>query len=102
MDFYKIMMVERESSDRPFRIRLVPLPVPDELEVEDISEQEYNRLSVGYGLAFDAFDIGEIRPQDEVGNMDEGIKIITQSCKCCNGTGLYGNCNQCGGTGIAS
>lgn len=47
-------------------LRVRVLPKPERLANDDVIEEIYHRLSVAYGLSFDALDIGEITPPGEI------------------------------------
>lgn len=66
------------QADREFRkamiaepAKLRTLPKPTGLVNQDIDESLFHRLSVAYGLSFDAFNIGSVTPPDEL----EDIKV---------------------------
>lgn len=50
----------------PLTLRASQLPVPDDLEAPDLTQKDYARLAVAYGLSFDPFDIGQIKRMNEV------------------------------------
>jgi len=51
--------------------RLVPLLKPENLETEDIPPADYHRFAVSYGLSFSELDIGHIKPQKELDDIEE-------------------------------
>jgi len=65
--FYADLLHEFEGRDSQLiRLNSSPLPVPEDLQVPEITSRDYARLAVAYGLSFDPFDIGQIRRMDEV------------------------------------
>jgi hypothetical protein len=50
-------------------LRLGVLPKPTQLANDDIGDAMFHRLSVAYGLSFDALDIGEISPPHEISDL---------------------------------
>lgn len=105
VDFYTEIIDLLEESGKPYRIVRQRLPKPERLKANRLRSGEYDRLSVAYGLSFDAFDIGEIERAGDIedislpGSAGAGIKII---CPRCRGTGgPRGNdCLNCGGSGM--
>ena len=65
-DFYAELLHKFEKRRPPLRLRSLPLPIPDDLEVPGMTPRGYARLAVAYGLSFDPYDIGLIRRMDEV------------------------------------
>ncbi len=101
--FYSQIITSMEEAGRPYKLTRVQLPKPDRLLAEGVSDDGYDRLSVAYGLSFDAFDIGEIQKADEVVDVIDGERTKRSSiCSLCNGTGgPRGNdCSRCGGSGM--
>lgn len=76
------------------------LPAPDNLDALDISDKDRDRLSVAYGLSYDAFNLETI--------IDNILPFRNSStgqgkskCLKCNGTGgLHGPCPGCGDGGF--
>ena len=69
MTFYQSVLDKAdERLRRATKSRLIPrrLPVPPTLVNEDVSEQDFARLAVAYGLSFDSFDIGTIQPPSQI------------------------------------
>jgi hypothetical protein len=59
-------------------LHLRTLPKPAQLANEDLDETMFHRLSVAYGLSFDALDIGEIAPPNTISNIPSpGQRIMT-------------------------
>ena len=54
------------KDDFTFRVRLLPLPRPDDLEAPGIDDSHWHRLAVAFGLSFDPFEIGGIRPPEDI------------------------------------
>ena len=54
------------KDDFKFRVRLLPLPRPDDLEAPGIDDSHWHRLAVAYGLSFDPLDIRGIRPPEDI------------------------------------
>jgi hypothetical protein len=102
MDFY-IDLIDSIESGGPYKIRKVSLPKPDRLTAKKLPRDAYDRLSVAYGLSFNALDIGEIietsEIDDEYDEYDEG-STGPKICSRCNGAGdSMGKCPKCGGSG---
>ena len=67
----------------------------DQYDAPDILKEDNHRLSVAYGLSFNALNIGKIsHPPPIPANNNQ-----RQPCPLCRGTGGYGNCRKCGGSG---
>ena len=49
-----------------YRVDLLSLPRPDDLEAPGIDDSHWHRLAVAFGLSFDPFDIGGIRPPEDI------------------------------------
>lgn len=102
MEFYSSIartMVTRETPCPAVRLML---PVPDRLIANGLPPDQYHRLSVAYGLSFDAFDIGQIVPEEDVTDISRiGAISNFQTCPTCTGSGgsYGGNCAKCGGSG---
>jgi len=99
VNLYKDIVKSIERKNKPYKIKTLNLPKPDKLQADGLSESQYNRLSVAYGLSFDAFDIGVITypPNEPPVTID---KCDGYMCTLCSGTGEpMGNCPQCGGSG---
>ena len=54
------------KDDYKFRVRLLPLPRPDDLKAPGIDDSHWHRLAVAYGLSFDPLDIRGIRPPEDI------------------------------------
>jgi hypothetical protein len=78
-----------------FPVKAMKLPKPDQLEANGIREDDYDRVSVAYGLSFDLFDIGEIIKEDDVddvpaedgGSNSPGNTSNSVMCPRCGGHG---------------
>jgi hypothetical protein len=73
MGLYQLMV---SDADERFRratvgsgLRLRVLPKPTQLANEDVGDAMFHRLSVAYGLSFDALDIGKISPPHEISDL---------------------------------
>ena len=53
------------------KYNLIPisLPLPDNLIATNLSEDKFHRVSVAYGLSFDAMNLGNIRKKTEVDDL---------------------------------
>ena len=92
-------MVENAS---PCKLRKQDLPEPQRLVAPELPAKSYHRLSVAYGLSFDAFDIGQIVPEPETSEEHHGcVGRTNELCPLCRGTGgARGNdCRRCDGRG---
>ncbi len=59
--------------------RQMRLPMPDELTVDGLSEEDYHRLAVAYGLSFFFQDIGHIVPPSKIEDITVGpIKDVEE------------------------
>lgn len=68
VDFYQEVLRHFESKDS-LKIDVQALPKPEILNAKGLSEGDYGRLSVAYGLSFDPDDLGDTfdsDPEDEV------------------------------------
>lgn len=102
VELYGGIVNEIEKRGTPYKLRLREIPRPARLVCED-SDLTYHRLSVAYGLSFDAFDIGELKKMEDVEDATptkDTSSIIF--CKHCDGSGgLHGSgCRWCGGSGM--
>ena len=64
--FYSALLDEFKDKPPKLRLRAVQLPVPEDLEMPSHLAATYARLAVSYGLSFDPFDIGKIKPASEI------------------------------------
>lgn len=102
MDFY-IELIASIEANGPYRIRKTSLPRPDRLIANKLPRDAYDRLSVAYGLSFDALDIGEIIEASEIENERDTWVTASSTCDLCKGTGEpMGRCPKCGGSGFFS
>jgi len=97
---YADLAARMERDRAPCALARLELPRPERLEADRTADAIYDRLSVAYGLSFDALDIGQIQTTGEI---DPGSPIEPASpiCSHCNGTGGWrGNdCVACDGRG---
>jgi hypothetical protein len=49
--------------------RFLPLPVPGNLNTVNFDGQGFDRFAVAYGLSFPEYDIGEMKPPNEIPNI---------------------------------
>lgn len=108
-DFYS-KAVWDESNHKDYRFIKKGLPKPENFKADAVGSQEFNRLSVAFGLSYDPFDIGEIIKMEDVEDAvdDERSTSLSrnqssslQSCSRCNGRGgLHRPCEFCGGSGF--
>ena len=42
------------------------IPMPENLRAENLNRKDYHRFAVAYGLSFPSYDIGEIKPPQEI------------------------------------
>ena len=76
------------------------LPKPQDLDADKLPTEYFHRLSVAYGLAHGALDIGTITNLRPFQNRSRNRPGAAESCPQCQGTGGgYGNCLKCGGSG---
>ncbi|GHF12515.1 hypothetical protein GCM10017044_03090 [Kordiimonas sediminis] len=95
-DFYAELIADgTQFSNCPFQIK--SLPRPENFIAEGLLPDHFDRLSVAYGLSYDAFDLGEIKKQNEVSDFHEtGAASSPQLCPKCHGAGF---CPKCGSSG---
>jgi hypothetical protein len=74
LDFYREIVDEASRrfcnatfDTQPFVV--MPVERPDVLIDDQVDSDLYGRLAVAYGLSFDSFDIGEIQPPFEIGDI---------------------------------
>ena len=72
-EFYSDLLSGFAGKNPPFKIRRSELPVPSDLDVQDIGSGRYGRFAVAYGLSFDPFDIGRISRMEEVEDVHEEV-----------------------------
>lgn len=66
IELYKDVAREFERKEWEFGVRQVSLPRPDDLVAPEIDDAHWHRLAVAYGLSFDPFEIGDIRPPEDI------------------------------------
>ena len=66
VDLYKEIAAHFAARGGDIRIAHMPLEIPDDIEAPLATPDNYDRLSVAYGLSFDPFDIGEIIRASEI------------------------------------
>lgn len=64
--FYSDLLHAFEEKPPKLKLRPLRLPVPEDLEMPGNLATAYPRLAVAYGLSFDPFDIGKIKPESEI------------------------------------
>lgn len=67
--FYRNAL-RRLNRPTEYPMRVIQMERPDILKAPGLNAQDFHRLSVAYGLSFDAFDIGRIRPIDDTPDDD--------------------------------
>lgn len=110
-EIYDSLIKQQEENGRPFMITRRHLPRPDRLNASRLKREHFDRLSVAYGLSFDAFDIGEIVKESDVEDISEERRESRRAeqtdnwrpCPRCRGNSasLGTNCSTCGGSGWA-
>ncbi|WP_423907115.1 hypothetical protein [Candidatus Spongiihabitans sp.] len=100
VEFYKEVVSILIRPEYGYLLQKSRLSVRDKLDAPGLLEEDSDRLSVAYGLSFDALQIGEITHPGpipfETENTGQG-----KSCPKCSGTGGgYSNCPECGGSGF--
>ena len=87
-------------SEKPFPLCLVPLENPGQLKAPGLSEGDFDRISVAYGLSYNALDLGEIVRSEDIKDYSGNPEQERGECRNCNGTGgLHNPCQTCGGSG---
>lgn len=96
--FYRSVIKHFELQAPPSRLERRSLPMPEDLTVPGLPRDAFDRLSVAYGLSYDADDLAEItRPKPP----DHPRPRPTRVCPDCGGYGGgYQNCARCGGKGF--
>lgn len=101
---YKKLAERMVHDSAPCPLVKLGIPVPERLVAGEIGADEYDRLSVAYGLSFDQFEIGQIVPTEQIEDLEGQPRPIEGSgiqCIACNGTGgmMANSCTVCGGSG---
>lgn len=106
LQMYANIFEELESAKPPCKITLARLPKPESLQAPSVTDADFDRLSVAYGLSLSQFDIGIVKPHDEINSVDSesqgrvGWRAGAEICDVCYGSGgVHGPCYKCGGTG---
>lgn len=102
VDFYRRLADGMVEKSFPCALRRMELPRPQRLVAPYLPQGESHRLSVAYGLSFDAYDIGQIVPEREepVDGNREGQSGFATCPRCHGSGGARGNdCRSCGGQG---
>lgn len=97
-DFYADIFPIGKKKLYGYFITPMKLSRPSALEAAGVDDSEYNRMSVAYGLSFDPDNLGNIEEPEEFTHPP--FQPESSMCPRCNGTGLHGGCNLCGGTGF--
>jgi len=100
---YKELDVMARSGAFGFKLDIMRIQKPEDLDAAGLSDANYDRLSVAYGLSYDAFDIWDIIPEDQVPDQSAHRKKRNITCDHCGGTGGRrgnGECDKCEGTGL--
>lgn len=74
VDFYQDILRKQASLKSPVSISLVEMGMPPRLSADGVDRADYPRLSVAYGLSFDAFDVGEVIATGDI----EGVSTPTE------------------------
>jgi len=70
VDFYKEILEQHVSRSGVTPIRLVKMDMPKRMLAQGVRQDDYPRLSVAFGLSFDAFDLGEVITTNEIDNLE--------------------------------
>ena len=62
-----------ERKSPPHKIKSISLNIPDDLMAENLPKNSYDRLSVAYGLSFEAAEIGKAS-KEEVQNIEKELE----------------------------
>ena len=102
LDFYKNIFNELADPKRKLKVVLKSLPKPNDLDIGKMKEDDYDRLSVAYGLSFSVLDLGTVRTADQVEDFTESASDSGGICPVCAGTGgaMANGCIKCGGSGL--
>lgn len=63
--------IEKKLENSKYKLSLIKkdLLVPRDFKNTDISERNFNRIAVAYGLSFPRYDIGNITPPDKIADL---------------------------------
>jgi len=69
--------IEKKLENSKYKLSLIKkgLPIPRDFKNTDISERNFNRIAVAYGLSFPKYDIGNITPPDKIEDLVVNQKI---------------------------
>jgi len=107
VDFYKtvyfqdvVAHLERTSYGRS--LQESHFPELNDMNAPGLPKQDHDRLSVAYGLSFDALNIGEtFHPPALATNNTEENRAPKRTCPLCRGDGGgHSDCPKCGGSGF--
>lgn len=66
VDVYSELIGRFENNNHAYKIRVEKLPQPQRLSAPHLPSDSYDRLSVAYGLSYNAMDIGRIIQANEI------------------------------------
>jgi len=73
--------IEKKLGNSKYKLSLIKksLPIPSDFINTDISERNFNRMAVAYGLSFPKYDIGNITPPDKIEDLvvNQEIRELT-------------------------
>lgn len=64
-----------ENKSPPHKITSITLGVPDDLMIENLPEETYDRLSLAYGLSFAVAEITAVRREGEVDGSEKVVEV---------------------------
>lgn len=64
-----------ENKPPPHKISSIKLTAPDDLMVENLSKDAYDRLSMAYGLSFEAAEIAQVRKATAIGDSEQAVEV---------------------------
>lgn len=102
IDFYQEITANicNNWKARNIHIEGSQLPKPQDLDADSLPTEYFHGLSVAYGLAHSALDIGTITNPRPFQDRSRNRPAVAESCPQYQGTGGgYGNCLKCGGSG---
>ncbi len=105
VDFYQSVIDSLTDPNYGHHLFEYSLPKPENLDSPGLLINDIDRMSVAYGLASEAFGIGDVVLVEEESGIDRSNTVPRlQPCpKCSGGTrGLHGMCDRCGGSGFVN
>ncbi|MDD2732651.1 MAG: hypothetical protein PHF56_01820 [Desulfuromonadaceae bacterium] len=74
VEVYSEIIGRFENGNHAYKIRVERLPKPQRLTAPQLPDNSYDRLSVAYGLSYNAFDIGQIIQASEIEDVRPSLR----------------------------